>query len=84
MFLQSDVPLENCRLNLWWNLIFEQIEAGFTPSKETLKKVRRRCSRESDFDSDEKVQSLAQQYKYRMGNEIRKEMLYKLQYSTEF
>ncbi|KAL5197032.1 hypothetical protein ABZP36_000544 [Zizania latifolia] len=39
-------------------LIDEMIDAGFTPSKETLKKVRRHSSRESDFDSDEKVQSL--------------------------
>ncbi|ONM59420.1 Pentatricopeptide repeat-containing protein mitochondrial [Zea mays] len=44
-----------------------QVDAGFTPSKDTLRKVRRRCSRESDFDSDEKVQSLAKQFNYRMG-----------------
>jgi hypothetical protein len=61
-----------------------QIDAGFTPSKDTLRKVRRRCSRESDFDSDEKVQSLAKQFNYRMGGENRRELLYNLQYNAEY
>lgn len=65
-----------------WCLV--QVDAGFTPSKETLKKVRRRCSRESDFDSDEKVQSLAKQFNYRMGGENRREMLFNIEYSAEF
>ncbi|XP_020104641.1 pentatricopeptide repeat-containing protein At1g26460, mitochondrial [Ananas comosus] len=65
-------------------VIDEMVEAGFTPSKETLRKVRRRCSRESDFDSDERVQSLAQKFKYRMGGENRREMLYELQYSADY
>ncbi|TVU38102.1 hypothetical protein EJB05_11456 [Eragrostis curvula] len=62
-------------------VIDQMVDAGFTPSKDTLKKVRRRCSRESDFDSDEKVQSLAKQFNYRMGGENRRELLYNLQYS---
>jgi pentatricopeptide repeat protein len=65
-------------------VIAEMVDAGFTPSKETLKKVRRRCSRESDFDSDEKVQSLAKQFNYRMGGENRREMLFNIEYSAEF
>ena len=65
-------------------LLMFQVEAGFTPSKETLKRVRRRCSRELDFDSDERLQSLAQRFKYRMGNESRREMLYNLEYSTNY
>ncbi|XP_038977817.1 pentatricopeptide repeat-containing protein At1g26460, mitochondrial-like [Phoenix dactylifera] len=62
----------------------EMVEAGFTPTKEMLKKVRRRCSRESDFDNDEHVQSIAQKFKIRMGGEFRREMLYNLEYSTDY
>lgn len=62
----------------------QMIEAGFIPSKETLRKVRRRCSRELDFDSDEKVQNFAKMFGYRMGTEVRRELLYDLQYSTEY
>uniref|UniRef100_A0A0D9X142 Pentacotripeptide-repeat region of PRORP domain-containing protein n=1 Tax=Leersia perrieri TaxID=77586 RepID=A0A0D9X142_9ORYZ len=65
-------------------VIDEMVDVGFTPSKETLKKVRRRCSRESDFDNNEKVQSLAKQFNYRMGGENRREMLYNIEYSAEF
>ncbi|KAG6502673.1 hypothetical protein ZIOFF_034959 [Zingiber officinale] len=65
-------------------VIDEMIEAGFTPSKESLKKLRRRCSRELDFNSDEKVQSLAQTFKYRLGAETRREILYNLEYSTNY
>lgn len=65
-------------------LILEQVDLGFTPSKELLRKVRRRCSRESDFDSDERVQSLAQRFRYRMGTDFRREMLYNLQYAADY
>lgn len=68
---------------LGW-LLIGQVEAGFAPSKEMLKKVRRRCSRESDFDSDEQVRSLAQKFKIRMGSEFRREMLYNLEYSADY
>lgn len=80
----SPLPLKLSELTSLGKLLYVQVDAGFTPSKDTLKKVRRRCSRESDFDSDEKIQSLAQKFKYRMGNEFRREMLYNLQYSTEY
>lgn len=66
------------------SVLDQMIEAGFIPSKETLKKVRRRCSRELDLDSDEKVQSIAQKFGIRMGGEFRREMLYHLQYSTGY
>ncbi|XP_039146336.1 pentatricopeptide repeat-containing protein At1g26460, mitochondrial-like isoform X2 [Dioscorea cayenensis subsp. rotundata] len=66
------------------SVIDDMVKSGLAPSKETLKKVRRRCSREMDFDSDEKVQSLARQFNYRMGGEFRREMLYNLEYSTEY
>ncbi|NP_001337101.1 pentatricopeptide repeat-containing protein At1g26460, mitochondrial isoform X1 [Zea mays] len=65
-------------------IIDEMVDAGFTPSKDTLRKVRRRCSRESDFDSDEKVQSLAKQFNYRMGGENRREMLYSIEYNPVY
>jgi len=61
-----------------------QADAGFIPSKDTLKKVRRRCSRESDFYSDEKVQSLAKQFNYRMGGENRRELLYNIEYNPVY
>ncbi|KAJ6815447.1 putative disease resistance proteinisoform X1 [Iris pallida] len=66
------------------SVIDDMVEAGFTPSKELLKKVRRRCSRESDFDSDEQVQTLARKFRYRMGTESRREILYGLQYSADY
>jgi len=65
-------------------IIDEMVDAGFTPSKDTLRKVRRRCSRESDFDSDEKVQSLAKQFNYRLGGENRREMLYSIEYNPVY
>lgn len=65
-------------------VIDEMVDVGFTPSKETLKKVRRRCSRESDFDSDEKLQSLCKQLNCRMGGEGRRELLYNIEYSAEY
>ncbi|KAK8938029.1 Pentatricopeptide repeat-containing protein [Platanthera guangdongensis] len=62
----------------------KKVDAGFTPSKEMLKKVRRRCSRELDFTSDERVQSLAQLFRYPMGSEARRELLYRIQYGANY
>lgn len=61
-----------------------KVNAGFEPSKETLKKVRRRCIREMDYESNDRVQSFAAKYKIRMGTENRRDMLFNLQYSTEY
>jgi len=58
--------------------------AGYSPSKETLKKLKRRCVREFDVDGEEEVRSLFQQLNYRMGGENRRGILFGLQYSTEF
>lgn len=60
---------------------FQQIEAGFEPSKETLKKLRRRCIREVDNENDEKVESLAKKCQIRMGSENRRNMLFNMDYS---
>lgn len=61
-----------------------QVTAGFVPSKETLKKVRRRCTREMDYESDDRVESLAKKYQYRMGTEKGRDMLFSLRYNTDF
>ena len=58
--------------------------AGYEPSKEMLKKIRRRCIREMDYESDEKVVSFARQFNIRMNNESRRNMLFNLDYSTEY
>ncbi|KAL0386016.1 UNVERIFIED_CONTAM: Pentatricopeptide repeat-containing protein, mitochondrial [Sesamum radiatum] len=65
-------------------VINDMIHAGYEPSKEILKKVRRRCIREMDYESDAKVESLARQFKIRMGTEVRRDLLFNLQYSTDY
>ncbi|XP_076952382.1 pentatricopeptide repeat-containing protein At1g26460, mitochondrial-like [Bidens hawaiensis] len=64
--------------------VSNMVAAGFEPTKEILKKIRRRCVREMDYESDEKVDSFAKQFKIRMGNENRRDMLFNLQFSTEY
>lgn len=61
-----------------------QVSAGFEPSKELLKKVRRRCTREMDYETDDRVESLAKTFKIRMGTEIRRDMLFNLEFSTDY
>ncbi|XP_010680709.2 pentatricopeptide repeat-containing protein At1g26460, mitochondrial [Beta vulgaris subsp. vulgaris] len=60
------------------------VEAGFEPSKETLKKVRRRCVREVDQESYDHVESLARKCKIFLGTENRRNMLFNLEYGTEY
>lgn len=62
----------------------EQVIAGHSPSKETLRKVRRRCVRECDDESVHQVESLLQRFKYRLAGENRKEQLFKLEYASEY
>ncbi|GMJ13435.1 hypothetical protein like AT1G26460 [Hibiscus trionum] len=64
--------------------IDEMVIAGFVPSKETLKKVRRRCMREMDYECDDQVESLAKKFTIRMGTENRRGMLFNLDYGTEY
>lgn len=61
-----------------------QVIAGFIPSKEMLKKLRRRCRREMDYESDDQVESLARKFKIRLGGEARRDILFNLQYSSDF
>lgn len=63
--------------------IYLQTAAGFEPSKVTLKKVRRRCIRESDYESDQRVESLARSLNIRLGSEVRRNMLFNLDYSMD-
>ncbi|KAM7250722.1 hypothetical protein ACFE04_022605 [Oxalis oulophora] len=65
-------------------VIDEMINAGFVPSKEMLKKVRRRCVREIDYESNDKVGSLAETHKVGMGTENRRNMLFNLEYNSDF
>ncbi|XP_043723746.1 pentatricopeptide repeat-containing protein At1g26460, mitochondrial [Telopea speciosissima] len=65
-------------------VIDEMVEAGFAPSKELLKNVKRRCIRELDFDTDDLVDSQAKKFTIRMGTENRRNMLFNLQYSTNY
>lgn len=58
--------------------------AGFEPSRDTLKKIRRRCIRETDYDSDDRVQSIVRSLKIQMGSEGRRGILFELDYSTEY
>ncbi|CAL1360232.1 unnamed protein product [Linum trigynum] len=64
--------------------IDQMVSEGFVPTKEILKKIRRRCVREMDYENDKKVGSLATQFNIRLGGENRRNMLFNLQYSTEF
>lgn len=65
-------------------VINEMVNSGFQPSREMLKKVRRRCIREMDYESDDQVESLARKYKIRMGMENRRDLLFNLEYSTAY
>ncbi|KAH0878516.1 hypothetical protein HID58_065910 [Brassica napus] len=64
-------------------VIDDMIKAGFEPSKETLKKLRRRCIRELDNENDDKVESLAKKFQIRMGSENRRNMLFNMDYSRK-
>lgn len=58
-----------------------QIKAGFEPSRETLKKLRRRCVREMDNENDDQVEALAKKFQIRMGPENRRNLLFNIDYS---
>lgn len=65
-------------------LFHVQVHAQYKPSKEMLKKIRRRCTREMDYESDDRVEDLAKKFNIRLGTENRRNMLFDLQYSTEY
>ncbi|KAG9439799.1 hypothetical protein H6P81_019964 [Aristolochia fimbriata] len=82
--LLIDAHLANKDAKAALSVVDDMVQAGFTASKETLKKVRRRCVRECDADSDKQLQSLAGQFNLRMGGEKRREMLFQLEYNTDY
>lgn len=61
-----------------------QVVAGFEPSKEMLKKVRRRCIREMDDESNNKVESFAKDFRIHMGPESRRNVLFNLEFTTDY
>ncbi|XVE85751.1 hypothetical protein DITRI_Ditri17bG0116100 [Diplodiscus trichospermus] len=66
------------------SVIDEMVMAGFIPSKETLKKVRRRGIRETDYECDDQVKLLAKKFSIRMGTENRRGVLFDLDYGTDY
>jgi len=62
-------------------VVDDMIKAGFEPSRETLKKLRRRCVREMDDENDDQVEALAKKFQIRMGSENRRNMLFNIDYS---
>ncbi|KAL1356010.1 hypothetical protein HN51_007985 [Arachis hypogaea] len=62
----------------------DMIAAGFEPSKETLSKARRRCMREMDYESDDRLGSIARSLKIPIGSEGRRNLLFNLDYSVEY
>ncbi|XP_057494836.1 pentatricopeptide repeat-containing protein At1g26460, mitochondrial [Actinidia eriantha] len=66
------------------SIIDQMVNEGFEPSREMLKKVRRRCMREMDYTSDDQVDSLAKKFKIRMGTEKRRDLLFNIQYSVDY
>ncbi|KAH6763089.1 Tetratricopeptide repeat superfamily protein [Perilla frutescens var. hirtella] len=65
------------------SLIEEMVIEGYEPSKEMLKKVRRRCIREMDDESIDKVEAFAKQLNIRMKMGSRRDILFDLQYSRD-
>lgn len=61
-----------------------QVHAQYKPSKEMLKKIRRRCTREMDYESDDRVEELTKKFNIRMGAENRRNMLFNLRYNMEY
>ncbi|XP_042529426.1 pentatricopeptide repeat-containing protein At1g26460, mitochondrial-like [Dipodomys spectabilis] len=65
-------------------VIDQMVSAGYVPSRETLKKVRRRCTREMDYESDVLVESFAKRFNIQMGTEASRDFLFTLDYSTSY
>lgn len=66
------------------SVIDRMVNEGFEPSREMLKKVRRRSIREMDYDCNDEVESIARKFKIRMGQETRRDLLFNLNYGTDY
>eukprot|EP00252_Welwitschia_mirabilis_P001978 TRINITY_DN11937_c0_g1_i2.p1 TRINITY_DN11937_c0_g1~~TRINITY_DN11937_c0_g1_i2.p1 ORF type:complete len:462 (-),score=94.30 TRINITY_DN11937_c0_g1_i2:230-1615(-) len=62
--------------------VHDMMGAGYSPSKETLRKIQRRCVREFDSDGEAQVHSLCQSLKYPTIRDNRRNVLFNLDYST--
>ncbi|KAL6538759.1 hypothetical protein OROMI_025085 [Orobanche minor] len=66
------------------SVVDDMMHAGYEPSKEILKKIRKRCVREMDYGCDGKVESLARRFEIQMGTEVRHDLLFNFQYSIDY
>ncbi|KAH0753571.1 hypothetical protein KY290_023841 [Solanum tuberosum] len=66
------------------SVVDEMVHAQYKPSKDMLKKIRRRCTREMDYESDDRVEELTKKFNIRMGTENRRNMLFNLRYNMEY
>ncbi|CAN4124580.1 unnamed protein product [Withania somnifera] len=66
------------------SVVDEMVHAQYKPSKDMLKKIRRRCTREMDYETDDRVEELTKKFNIRLGTENRRNMLFDLQYTTEY
>ncbi|KAL4574323.1 hypothetical protein LXL04_021152 [Taraxacum kok-saghyz] len=82
--LLIDAHLIKRDLNAAISTVNDMVAVGFEPTKETLKKIRRRCVREMDHESNNKVDVFAKDFKIRMGTENRRDLLFNLEFSTEY
>lgn len=64
--------------------LFWLVTARFLPSKETLRKIRRRCIREMYYECYDQVESLAKKFSIRIGRENLRGILVHLDYGTEY
>lgn len=82
--LLADAHLINRDPKSALSVLDEMVDVGFIPSRATLKKIRRRCIREMDYDSNDRLDSLAKRLKIPLGSENRRDVLFSLEYATEY
>ncbi|GAB2234225.1 hypothetical protein Drorol1_Dr00003468 [Drosera rotundifolia] len=82
--LLADAHLINRDPKSALSVLDEMVDVGFIPSRVTLKKIRRRCIREMDYDSNNRLDSLAKRLKIPLGSENRRDILFSLEYATEY
>ncbi|CAI9296970.1 unnamed protein product [Lactuca saligna] len=82
--LLIDAHLIKRDVNAAVSTVNDMVDVGFEPTKEVLKKIRRRCVREMDDESDAKVDLFVKEFKIRMGTEARRNLLFNLEFSTEY
>ncbi|CAN4122080.1 unnamed protein product [Withania somnifera] len=66
------------------SVVDEMVHAQYKPSKDMLKKIRRRCTREMDYETDDRVEELTKKFNIRLGTDNRRNMLFNLEFTTEY